>query len=168
MFSPCFSIQAGAASTHVKEGFVCVEKIKHMKKQGVRREGSDRGTSLRERPPDAMGTWSLKTHRGCPSLQHDAVAEQLRAAGAGPSQGGQLISHPQAVVLSTLGQGESEETCTQHLSSVDSSALQTCSPHDCPSQPRVPPPFPLLGSNLRAFLFYQKRKKYILFGYAGS
>ena len=27
-----------------------------------------------------------------------------------------------------------------------------------PSQPRAPPPFPLLGSKLRAFLFYQKEK----------
>ena len=48
VFPPCSSIQAGAASTHVKEGFICVEKIKHMKKQGERREGKGKRGKGRE------------------------------------------------------------------------------------------------------------------------
>ena len=120
MFPPCFSIQAGAASTHVKEGFFCVEKIKHMKKQGERREGKDRGTGLREQPPDALGTWAPKTHQRFPSLQCDAAAEQLRAMGAGPSQGWHTWAR----------RGQGDMYPPSQLSVLI--PLQTSSPHDSP------------------------------------
>ena len=102
---------------------------------------------MREQPPDALGTWAPKTYQRFPSLQRDAAAEQLRAIGAGPSQGWHTWAR--------RGQGEMHPASQLSVLIRTPNLLPARLPHLSPERLH---PSCCSDKNLEPFFFYQKEK----------